>query len=138
MGIILVLESEVANVLPGEYPCIYHQISMDTGTTTLCNNTKAPCTTKTPCNITEDPSTEEYEGYTQFLQTYEVELNNIMNPNNDDNNESIGQAKEGDENLVQENPSLHIKTNENDAYLKTTQCPWSINIINTNWWDQYY
>ena len=29
--------------------------------------------------ITDDLSTEESEGYTQFLQTYGVQFNNIMN-----------------------------------------------------------
>ena len=77
---------------------------MDTNTTTPHNITKTPhtteaphiteptCTTATSHNITKDPSTEESEGYKQFLQTYEVELNNIMNSNNDNNNsdKSIG------------------------------------------------
>ena len=33
-------------------------------------------------------------------------------------NESIGQTEEVDENLIQENPGLHIKMNENEACLE--------------------
>ena len=71
--------------------------------------------TDAPHIITNDPSTEESEGYMQFLQTYGIELNNIMNPNtentdNTDNSSSL--AKEVDETLVQDNPSLNIKMND--------------------------
>ena len=96
---------------------------------------RAPHTTETPCNITKDPSTEESEGYTQLLQTYEVELNNIMNPNNGNSGKSIGQAEEVDKNLIQENASLHIRMNENEACL---QHLWIMDTIIMNWWNQYF
>ena len=41
-----------------------------------------------------------------------------MNPNTNRSDESIGQVDEVDENLVQENPSLHIQMNENEPDLK--------------------
>ena len=58
------LESEVAWVLPGEKPCIHHWMNINTVTPPICN-------------ITNDLSTEESEGYTQFLQAYGVQFNNI-------------------------------------------------------------
>ena len=36
----------------------------------------------TPCIVTDDPSTEDFEGYTQFLQSHNIYFNNILNPNN--------------------------------------------------------
>ena len=73
--------------------------------------------TDAPCIIPKDNSTEESEGYTQFLQTYSIQLNNIMNPNDRNSNESVRIADEVDENLVQEIPSPHIQMNENEAEL---------------------
>ena len=62
-------------------------------TTTPCftapHITETPCTTETPYNITEIPPTEESPGYTQFLQNYEAQLNNIMNPSNVCSNEAL-------------------------------------------------
>ena len=59
---------------------------------TMPHITKASCTTETPHNITELPQTEDSPGYAQFFQNYETQINNIMNPNNDSSEESIGQA----------------------------------------------
>ena len=110
MGIILVLESEVACVLPGEQPHIYHQMNINTVTPMPCNITNAQCT------ITNNPSTEDSEGYTKYLQSHNTQFNNIMNSYNEnpDNNDSDSQAKEVDDMFVQENPSLHLEMNHDD------------------------
>ena len=50
--------------------------------------------TLTPCNITNDLSTEESEGYTHFLQTYDIQFNNIMNLHIENFNDSESDAKE--------------------------------------------
>ena len=60
------LESEVACVLPGEEPHIHHWININTVTPMLHI-------------VTSDLSIEESEGYTQYLQTYDIQFNNIMN-----------------------------------------------------------
>ena len=41
-----------------------------------------------------------------------------MNPDNDNSDEIVGQAEEVYEDLVQENPGLHIKMNENEGCLE--------------------
>ena len=56
----------------------------------FCNITNAPHI------ISEDHATEESEGYTQFLQTYRTQLNNIMNPDDEHSDDSVGQAEEVD------------------------------------------
>ena len=55
-------------------------------------------------------------------------LNCIMNPDTNSSEESMGQTEKVDENLVQENPSLHLKSR--------TQ-PHCIHAKETCW-DQYY
>ena len=52
----------------------------------------APSITKPPCNITELQQTEDSPGYPKVLQNYKTQLNNIMNPDNDSSEESVGQA----------------------------------------------
>ena len=74
MGIVSVLESEVAHVLPGEEPCIHCQMNRNTITLTPCN------IPHTPHIIINDPSTEDSEVYIQFLQPHNIQFNNIMNP----------------------------------------------------------
>ena len=70
MEIILVLELEVAQVLPGEQPHTFHQMNRNTISPTPCNITKAPCSiSNTPHIIPKDHYSEESEGYTKFLQT---------------------------------------------------------------------
>ena len=51
--------------------------------------TETLCTTRTPHNVTELP-----QRYAPFLQNYETQANNIMNPN------TVGQANKVDEDLV--------------------------------------
>ena len=65
MGIILVLQSEVAHVLHGEYLHIHHWMNIN------------PITLN-PHIITKDLSKEESEGYTEFLQTYDIQFNNLI------------------------------------------------------------
>ena len=55
--------------------------------TTRMPHFTAPHTTETPHNITKVPPTEESPWYTQFLQNYEAQLNNIMNCNNDNSDD---------------------------------------------------
>ena len=86
--------------------------------TTRMPHFTAPHITETPHNITEVPQTEDSLRYTQFLQNYGTQLNNIMNPDTNSSEESVGQADEVVENLIQENPSLHIKINKDEPELE--------------------
>ena len=65
--------------------------------------------TDEPCIITNDPSTEESEGYTQFLQSHNIQFNSIMNPDIDYPSNSDSEAKEVDETTLQENHSINFK-----------------------------
>ena len=78
------VESEVACVLPQEQHCIHHQMNINT----------VPLM---PCIITSDLSTEESEGYTQILQTYDIQFNNIMNLDIKNPSNSNSDAKEEEE-----------------------------------------
>ena len=108
---------------------------------TIPHITKAQCTTETPHTITEVPQAEDSPGYGQFLQNYKTQINNIMNPNNNSSEKSVGQADKVGENLLQENPGLHIEANEDEPQLKPhyicglwTQFPSliQINLIDAN------
>ena len=69
--------------------------------------------TDAPHIITDDSSTEDSEGYTQLLQSHNIQFNNIMNSDNEnlDNNDIDSPAEEVSEALVLENPSCHLKMN---------------------------
>ena len=83
MGTILVLESEVAYVLPGEQPCNHCQMKRNT-------------ITLPTCNITNNLSTEDSEGYTQFLQSLGIQFDTNMDQDHKDfkGNEQEEEAEE--------------------------------------------
>ena len=61
--------------------------------------------------IIDDPSKEESERYTQFLQSHVIQFHNIMNPDIDYPNNSNTEAQEVDKNIIHENPSINCKMN---------------------------
>ena len=66
--------------------------------------------TLTTHGITDDLSTEESEGYTQFLQTCSIQFNNIIDQDLENFDENESQEEEEDEIPPQENPPAIIKT----------------------------
>ena len=62
--------------------------------------------TQSTCNITDSLSTEESEGYTQFLQTFSVQFKINMDQDHEDIKE-IQEEEEEDENPCHQDPLCH-------------------------------